>query len=480
MSQSFRRKWKDNDTMSSLNQEYQKYICRSRKSLELYHRALQVMAGGVSHNLRYFAPYPCYLARAEGARFWDVDGNEYLDFWMGHYLNILGHTPEPILSALEKQLRQGIQWGIVHELQIELAEIVQRLIPSAEKVRFCCSGTEAVIYARRLARAATSRQKFIKMEGSWHGAGTHSATIDNPDLSQGKRGGSCEDAIQNTILVRFNDVQQAIDRIREHADDLAAVIMEPILGEGGFIPAERKFLEAIREETNRAGALLIFDEIITGFRVGLSGAQGLYNIRPDLTTLGKILGGGMPIGAVVGRADIMELCSPTANLPEYKKTLIGGGTFSCAPLCMRAGIAMLRYLEENAQKIYPYLEAAGNQIRTGIEQAFARYGIAAKCTGIGSLFMTHFPKIKLEELKDSHTLAVDCDLEKREKELKIRLLNKGVFVMHGGGAISMAHTPADLAIALEKVEEVAKEMAEDQVGRRQAASCCLEEAVLKS
>jgi len=469
--------------MSSLDQEYQKYRYQTRKSLELYNRASQVMAGGVSHNLRFFPPYPCYLARAQGSRFWDVDGNEYLDFWMGHYLNILGHTPEPILSAVERHVRGGLQWGTVHELQIELAEIVQRLIPSAEKVRFCCSGTEAVIYARRLARAFTGRQKFIKMEGSWHGAGTHSATVDTPDMTQGKKGGACEDAVQNTILVRFNDTQMAIDRIRENAGTLAAVMMEPILGEGGFIPADLEFLQAIREETRKVGALLMFDEIITGFRVDLRGAQGLFNVTPDLTTLGKILGGGMPIGAVVGREDIMELCSPTANLPESKKTLIGGGTFSCAPLCMVAGTAMLQYLEENAHVIYPSLDAAGTRTRAGIESAFARHGIAARCTGFGSLFMTHFPKVPVEELKDSHTLAVDCDLEKREKELKIRLLNKGVHVMHGGGAISMAHTPSDLKMFVEKMEEVAQDMAQDmaidQSSQARSNNFCLEGAFMK-
>ncbi|MEW5804892.1 MAG: aspartate aminotransferase family protein [bacterium] len=458
--------------MSTLEQEYQKYKSRTRKSLELYNRASRVMAGGVSHNLRFFAPYPCYLARAEGPRFWDADGNEYLDFWMGHYLNILGHTPEPVLSALEKHVWGGVQWGTVHELQIELAEIVNRLILCAEKVRFCCSGSEAVIYARRLARSYTGRQKFIKMEGSWHGAGTHSATIDNPDLNKEKKGGSCDDAVQNTILVRFNDTQMAVDQIREHADTLAAVMMEPILGEGGFIPAEREFLQAVREETQKAGALLIFDEIITGFRVGLGGAQGLYNVIPDLTTLGKILGGGMPIGAVAGRADIMELCSPTARVPESKKTLIGGGTFSCAPLCMAAGIAMLGWLEKNAREIYPSLNAKGAQVREGIEQAFAQHGIAARCTGIGSLFMTHFPKIALANVKDSHTLAVDCDLEKREKDLKIRLLNKGVHVMHGGGALSLAHTPHDIHTFLTKMQEVAKDMAEDQHCRTMSDDLC--------
>jgi glutamate-1-semialdehyde 2,1-aminomutase len=318
-----------------------------------------------------------------------------------------------------------------------------------------------------LARAYTGRQKIIKMEGSWHGAGTHSATVDNPDLNQGRRGGACDDAVQNTILVRFNDIQMAVDRIRENADTLAAVMMEPILGEGGFIPADLEFLQAIREETRKVGALLIFDEIITGFRVGLGGAQGLFNVIPDLTTLGKVLGGGMPIGALAGRADIMELCSPTANVPESKKTLIGGGTFSCAPLTMVAGVAMLRYLEDHAREVYPYLEAAGAKTRAGIERAFARQGIAAKCTGFGSLFMTHFPRLDVEDrstwlVKDAHFLSVDCDLEKREKELKIRLLNKGVYVMHGGGAISTAHSSEDLKMFLEKMEEVAGEMAKDR------------------
>lgn len=420
------------------------------------------MAGGVSHNLRYFHPYPCYIAKAEGSRFWDVDGHEYLDFWMGHYLNILGHTPDPVRSALASHIQGGVQWGIVHEYQVKLAEMVQRLVPSAQKVRFCCSGTEAVIYARRLARAFTDRQKFIKMEGSWHGAGTHSATIDNPNLNRGKRGGRCDDAVQNTVLVRFNDTQMAIDRIREHANTLAAVMMEPILGEGGFIPPDREFLQTVREETRKVGALLIFDEIITGFRVGLGGAQGLFHVSPDLTTLGKILGGGMPIGAVVGRSDILELCSPTAQLPESKKTLIGGGTFSCAPLCMAAGLAMLQYLEENASWVYPQLQSAGDYVRTGIEKIFIRHGIPARCTGFGSLFMTHFPKVSLKEMKDSYTLNTACDVEKREKELRLRLLNKGVYVMHGGGAISTAHTREDLNTFLERIEEVAEDMADSQ------------------
>ncbi len=444
----------------NLEAEEKKYRLRSPKSFELFERAKQVMAGGVSHNLRYHYPYPLHIAKAKGSRFLDVDGNEYVDFWMGHYLQILGHTPEPVISAIANQVEAGLQWGIVHKLQIELAELVQQLIPSAQKVRFCCSGTEAVIYARRLARAYTGRHKFLKMEGSWHGAGTHSATIDNPGLSNSRQGGSCHDAVQNTLMSRFNDTQMVVDQIRRNANTLAAVMIEPILGEGGFIPADKRFLEVIREETRKIGALLIFDEIITGFRVGLGGAQEFYDVMPDITTLGKILGGGMPIGAITGRADILELCSPTTDLPKEKRTLIGGGTFSCAPLSMVAGLAMLNYLQKNAAEIYPALNKTGNWVRAEIERIFTLFGIPVKCTGFGSLFMTHFPKGSLQEVKDSRALQMDCDIEKREKELRLRLLNKGVYVMHGGGALSMAHTHEDLRSFLEKIKEVAEEMAD--------------------
>ncbi|MGA1870003.1 MAG: aspartate aminotransferase family protein [bacterium] len=437
----------------------EKLESKTPRSRLLHKRALKVMPGGVCHNLRYHEPYPFYAKRTDGAYFWDVDGNKYLDFWMGHYLNILGHNPEVIATSIKKEIEKGIQWGIVHPKQVELAEIVCRLIPSAEQVRFCCSGTEGGINARRLARVYTKKSKFIKMQGGWHGAGAVSAMVDNPALSVSKLGGSSKEAKEETIVVPFNDTQKVADAISKNANDLAGVIMEPVLGEGGFIPADLEFLRTIRQMTEKVGALLIFDEVITGFRLALGGAQSVFNIMPDLTVLGKILGGGMPIGAVAGRADIMKRCSPIEDLPASEKTLIGGGTFSCAPLSMTAGIAMLTYLEENQDWIYPRLNRMGEKIRDQVELIFLRHGLNVQCTGIASLFMTNFPKSKGMKLESCENISLDCDLSRREGDLRLRLLNKGVFAMHGGGALSVRHTEQDLQFFFTVLDEVAQEMA---------------------
>lgn len=433
----------------------QEYRAKTIKSAAMHKQACKVMAGGVSNNIRYHLPYPCCFARGKGSRFWDIDGNEYLDFWMGHYCNILGHSPEPIMSALRENMDIGLHCGLVTPHQVELAELICRHIPSAEKVRFCCSGTESTIYALRLARFYTQRNKIIKMEGAWHGAATESTTGNGQDLLKTKpRLLSPQDA--QTIVVPFNDVEMIIQAIRKHADDLAAVIVEPIVGKGGFIPANEEYLQTIREETQKVGALLIFDEIISAFRLGLGGAQELFGVLPDITTLGKIIGGGLPIGAIAARADILERCSPT--LRKEDRVLIGGGTFSCLPLAMMAGTVLIKHLERNKDQIYPSLERKGDWTRKSIEKAFAAHGIDARCSGIGSLFMTHFPLRQDIELISPNQAYFHCDVQRREVELKIRLLDRGVFVMHGGGAISIAHSWDDLNIFIERMGEVAHEM----------------------
>jgi len=444
-----------------MDNELEKYKANTIKSAALHTQACEIMAGGVSHNIRYHSPYPCYFARGKGSRFWDIDGNEYLDFWMGHYCNILGHAPEAITSVLREKIDTGLQCGLVTPYQIELAELICRHIPSAEKVRFCCSGTESTIYALRLARSYTHRNKVIKMEGGWHGAATESTTEDGEDyLKNNPRVLKLKDP--RTVVVPFNDVQKTIEAIRMHSDDLAAVIMEPIAGKGGFIPAKEEYLRAIREETQRVGTLLIFDEIVSAFRVGLGGAQELFGVLPDITTLGKLLGGGLPIGAIAARADILDGCSPTVRKKD--RVMIGGGTFSCLPLAMMAGTILIRYLEENKDQIYPSLEKMGHWTRKKIEEAFATHGIYARCTGIGSLFMTHFPLKQGMELISPHQTSFHCDVQRREIELKIRLLNRGVFVMHGGGTISAAHSWDDLTLFINKMDEVAYEMRTNSSG----------------
>jgi len=418
------------------------------------------MPGGISHNVHYFPPYPFFLKEAKGSKIRDVDGNEYIDLWMGHYTHILGHHPEIIVEAINQQLKEGIHWGILFEKQVEWAELVQQLIPSAEMVRFCCSGTEATMYAVRLARAFTRKNTILKIAGGWHGA--------NSDLSVGIKMpyereeslGLLPELQHYTKTILFNDLPGTLEMIHQNRNDLAGVILEPVVGEGGFIPATEEYLRMLCSETEKLGALLIFDEVISGFRVGLGGAQRLFNILPDLTTLGKIIGGGMPVGALVGRKEIMEKTSPERKADKWEKILIGGGTFSSHPLTVAAGIAILCYLRDFEEEIYPVLEVKGERVRKGVQEALRREGVETVVTGIGSLFQTHFPFQKGATLNSPHSINQWTDIEKREVEFRIRMLNHGVHMMHGGGSLSMAHTDEDIERIIEATRDVAKEMAD--------------------
>jgi glutamate-1-semialdehyde 2,1-aminomutase len=443
----------------SIMADYQQiYRQKTTKSRTLYQRAQAVIPGGICHNLRYHPPHPVYISRAQGSRFWDVDGNEYLDFWMGHYTHILGHSPPQIVSRVKELLAEGVMHsGVVNPLEVELAELVCELVPSAQRVRFCCSGTEATMYAVRLARAYTGRSKIIKVQGGWHGAGSDLLAgvckpYDKPDSL-----GLLKETAEAVVTIPFNDPRVAAI-IREQGPELAGVILEPIVGVGGFIAATPDFLSTVRRETQAVGAVLIYDEIISGFRVALGGAQELLGVEPDLTVLGKILGGGWPIGAVAGQARIMDLCNPQSHPDKWERALVGGGTFSCLPASMAAGICMLRLLKQQARQLYPRLAEVGENLRSRIEQVFARHGVYAKCTGVGSLFMTHFPESEGVKLDSPYAVNYLTDVDKREIELKARLLSKGIYVMHGGGAVSSRHSRADIDFFIAKLAEVAGEM----------------------
>lgn len=434
------------------------YRRRTPLSESLHTRAKQVMPGGISHNLHYFPPYPFFVRKGGGGKIWDVDGNEYVDLWMGHYTHILGHQPEIVVEAIERQLKEGIHWGIVFEKQVEWAELIRGSIPCAEMVRFCCSGTEATMYAVRLARAFTGKKIILKIAGGWHGA--------NSDLSIGiKMPFEKEDSLglspelqRYTKVILFNDLQKSLDIIHQNENDLAGIILEPVPGEGGFIPATQEYLKMLRSETERLGALLIFDEVISGFRVSLGGAQERFGITPDLTTLGKILGGGLPVGALAGKREILEKTSPERKVNKWERILIGGGTFSSHPLTVAAGLAMVGYMKEHAEEIYPLLEAKGRKVRKGVQKAIDRAGIPVMVTGFGSLFQTHFLLQQGLKLDSPHSIHRLSDMERREIEFRIRMLTKGVHVMHGGGALSVAHTDEDLEKIITAAEAVAQEM----------------------
>ncbi len=435
------------------------YRQKTPLSENLFKRAKEVMPGGVSHNIHYFPPYPFFLKKAKGSRIWDVDGNEYIDLWMGHYTHILGHHPEIVVEAIERQLKEGIHWGILFEKQVEWAELIRELIPCAEMVRFCCSGTEATMYAVRLARAFTGKKTILKIAGGWHGA--------NSDLSLGIKMpfekeeslGLLPELQQYTKAIPYNDPSGSLEIIYQNEDDLGGIILEPVIGEGGFIPATTEYLKMLRSETERLGALLIFDEVISGFRVALGGAQERFGITPDLTTLGKIVGGGLPVGALVGKREILERTSPEKKVSKWERILIGGGTFSSNPLTTAAGLAMLHYLKDHAREVYSLLEAKGKKVREGAQESFRREGMNATVTGIGSLFQTHFPFQKEVTLDSPHKIQQFTNIEKREVEFRIRMLTKGVHVMHGGGGLSITHSDDDIEKIIRATGEVAKEMA---------------------
>lgn len=440
------------------------YRERTPGSERLFKRAREVMPGGISHGVHFFPPYPFYVKGAEGSKVWDVDGNEYVDLWMGHYTHILGHHPREIVEGIEKELRERIHWGIVFEKQIELAELIRDLVPCAEMVRFCCSGTESTMYAVRIARAHTRKNVILKIAGGWHGANSELTYSIKMPYDKPETLGLLPELQHYGKAIPYNDIDGTLQVIRENQEDLAGIILEPVSGEGGFIPAAIDYLRMLRSETERLGAVLIFDEVITGFRISLGGAQAKFGVIPDLTTLGKIVGGGMPVGAVVGKREILEKTSPEIKGNKWEKIMVGGGTFSSHPLTVAAGLAMLNYLRVHAHEVYPLLEEKGEKVRQGVERALRQNGVNGLVTGTGSLYQTHFPLVSDAVLDSPHSIHRLTNLEKKEVEFRLRMMNHGVHVMHGGGALSLAHSEGDIARIIEAAGEVAREMAEERKG----------------
>ncbi|MDH5448750.1 MAG: aspartate aminotransferase family protein [Candidatus Bathyarchaeota archaeon] len=427
------------------------YASKTVKSKQLYERAKRVLPAGVSYFIRYFEPYPFYIDWARGSKIKDVDGNVYIDFWMGHYTHILGHSPSNIVEAVKKQIEHGTHYGVCHELEIELAEQVVRMLPSAQMVRFSNSGTEAAMYATRLARAYTQRSKIVKFEGGWHGGYDALHLAVKPPFDMPESNGIAEGALKDTIVVPFNDLHETERKIKDQ--EVAAVIVEPVLGAGGCIPAEKEFLKGLRELCSHKDALLIFDEIITGFRLAPGGGQQYYGVIPDVTILGKILGGGFPIGAITGRRDIMERMDPL--LFERLKLSFQGGTFTANPTTLSAGLEMLKTLEDG--RIINRLNNEGEKVQRGLEDIFKRGNVDARVNRAGSLFHVHFTK---EEVKNAN-VAYKAD-RKKLTEYHMALINNGVFfLLAKNGGISDAHSKEDLEKLLVETERYVKKSGSD-------------------
>ena len=411
-----------------------RYISKTPKSEQNYKRAKKVLPSGVSYFLRYFDPYPFYTARAKGSKIVDVDGNEYIDFWLGHYALILGHSPPEVVKAVKQQIENGTHYGTCHELEIALAEQVVKMIPSAEMIRFTNSGTEASMYATRLARTYTNREKIVKIEGGWHGGYDALHIAVNPPLDIPQSNGITKGAQKDTITIPFNNLEAARNKLKN--ENIAAIIIEPILGAGGGIPADKKFLKGLKELCLEKNALLIFDEIITGFRVAPGGAQQYYGILPDITIFGKIMGGGFPIGVIVSRREVMEHMDPL--LYERPKFSFHGGTFCGNPVSLTAGLTTLKILEDG--HLLNQLNTRGDKIRRQLRNIFEKRGIDVCVTGVSSIFQIHFTR---EEVRDVRS-AFQADRAKLT-DYHMHLITNGIFFLPTKlGALSRAHTREDI------------------------------------
>jgi glutamate-1-semialdehyde 2,1-aminomutase len=415
-------------------------------SRDAWARASARVPGGVTSNVRFFAPHPVFMARGQGARLWDVDGREYLDYCLAFGPQIAGHGHPRVKAAIARELeRAGTTiFGTPTTLELDMAERLARLIPSAEMVRFTNSGTESTMHAIRIARGATGRSRVVKFEGHYHGV--HDAVLFNLDgpLPQAPANDGIPAAVQAlTTVLPFNDLT-ALETAFENASDLAAVIVEPVAR--GVIQPERRFLERLRLLTRQHGVVLVFDEVVTWPRVGLAGAQGMYGITPDVTTLGKALGGGLPLAAVAGTRAVMEAVSPrTARSSVAGPYVFHGGTYNGTPIALAAGHAVLDLLEDPGE--WTRLQRLGDTLRAGLRRVFEAAGVEAQVLGRGAVADFYFTGEHIESSRQIWS----SDLARR-RAVDYALLAAGVFnaPLHRWH-LSLAHTEEDVAWTLDRL-----------------------------
>jgi len=433
---------------------FTEYERRFPRSAVLDRRASAVMVDGGSHGVRLNRPFPVRIAGASGAYLRDVDGHDILDYWQGHFANILGHAPAVVTSALAEVLDagRGLQLGMTDELQIETAELICNAV-QAEKLRFTTSGTLATMYAIMLARAFTGRDLVLKAAGGWHGAQPWGLKgvyfLPGPEPWGPDSEGLPARVTDEVSITLFNDADELTEQFRRHGDRIACLIVEPFAGAGNFQAADPEYLAAARELCERHGGLLVFDEVISGFRFRAGDLGALYGISPDLLALGKVLGGGMPVAAVAGRGDVMALCGREGGL----RVAFLGGTFSGHPASLLAARTMVAHLVEHEVEIYPRLAALGDRMRRVIVAAFAAEGIAVQCTGGpdevlpgSSVTGIHFPHDR-DTVVDRPHVAHDptlCDTVLNEELLQLALLLEDVYTNYSCPTLSTAHTEADV------------------------------------
>lgn len=427
---------------------------RIKRSKELYQRAQKSIPGGVNSPVRAFKSVggdPLFIEKGAGSKMYDVDGNEYIDYIGSWGPHLFGHNPPFIVEALEKALKNGASFGAPTELEIEQAELVRELVPSVELVRMVNSGTEATTAAVRVARGFTGREKIVKFEGCYHGAG-------DPFLIKAGSGaltfgvptspGVTKASAADTLIADFNDLDSAAKLFDEHSGSIAAVIVEPIAGNMGVVPAKKEFLLGLRDLCDKGSSLLIFDEVMTGFRVSAGGAQSLYGIKPDLTTFGKIIGGGLPVGAYGGREDVMKSVSPVG--PVYQ-----AGTLSGNPLAMAAGVAALRHIKDNPS-IYEDLEQKSEYLERKMAEVLLNLDESLAMNRVGSMLCLFFT----ERIVESYEDAVSSDVELYAKYFRA-MLERGVYLAPAqfeAMFVSTAHSREDIDFTVKAFGESMNEI----------------------
>ncbi|MFC2953853.1 aspartate aminotransferase family protein [Marinicaulis aureus] len=418
----------------------EQYLAKTRGSASLASAAPDVLPGGVVTDTRIFDPYGIYVNRAEGVRKWDVDGNEYLDFFGGHGANLLGHCPPAVVKAAQDALARGVQFAANQPLEIDLAREIIRLVPSAERVRFTGSGTEATLLAIRLARAATGRRKIVRFASHYHGWHDHAASGYAGEFDGSPAPGVLSAIADETVLLPPGDENALADAVARFGGDIAAFLIEPVGTHFGVVPLNPYFLHKIEAAAKNTGSLFILDEVLSGFRVAPGGAQSIYGLAPDLTTLAKILCGGLPGGAVAGRADILDLLSADPARRGGKTKVLHQGTFTGNPVSMAAGLAMLAELQRiNA---CDRVNALGELARRRLNETARSENLPFHFYGAFSIFHVLFTETPCADMTYKDYLPRPQPLTNR---LRMALNLLGVDVnTRCSGLLSAAHEEADI------------------------------------
>ncbi len=412
----------------------------TKQSSKLFSEAKKYMPGGVNSPVRAFKSVkrdPLFIRKAKGQYIYDVDGNKFIDYIGSWGPMILGHAHPAVISAIKKAAANGTSFGVPTPYEVEMAKLVRKMMPSIEVVRMVNSGTEATMSAVRVARAFTNREKIVKFAGCYHGhfdsflikAGSGATTFGTPDSP-----GVPSELAAKTLVAEFNDIASVERLFNDNKNEIAAIIVEPVVGNMGVVVPEGNFLHRLLEVAHANGALLILDEVMTGFRLAAGGAQELYNIRPDLTTFGKIIGGGLPVGAYGGREDIMRMVSPDG--PVYQ-----AGTLSGNPLAMAAGIAQLKILDKR-KSLYKQLEKTGRLLEEGIAENLRKLGLDYKFNRVGSMFTLFFTNENVRDFKS----ALTSDTAKFTAYFG-EMLKRGIYLppsQFEAAFISAAHTERDI------------------------------------